>query len=75
MSTPILDPTLPADNAPIVSGELRGQFQAIEDSFADIRARFLTLTPLGLTVSNPPTQADVQAIADKLDELINTLNA
>jgi len=30
---------------------------------------------LGLTVSNPPTQADVQAIADKLDELINTLNA
>jgi len=75
MSTPILDPSLPADNALISSGELRGQFQAIEDSFADIRGRFLTLTPLGLTVSNPPTQADVQAIADKLDELINTLNA
>jgi len=33
--------------------------------FADIRARFLTLTPLGLTVSNPPAQADVQALADK----------
>jgi hypothetical protein len=30
---------------------------------------------LGLAVSNPPTQADVQASADKLDELINTLNA
>jgi hypothetical protein len=26
-------------------------------------------------VSNPPTQADVPALADKLDELINTLNA
>jgi hypothetical protein len=26
-------------------------------------------------VSNPPTQAEVQAIADKLDELINTLGA
>jgi hypothetical protein len=26
-------------------------------------------------MSNPSTQADVQAIADKLDELINTLNA
>ena len=75
MSTPILDPSLPADNALISSGELRGQFQAIEDSFGDIRGRFLTLTPLGLTVSNPPTQADVQALADKLDELINTLNA
>ena len=30
---------------------------------------------LGLTVSNPPTQADVQAIADKLDELINSLQS
>ena len=75
MSTSMLDPSLPADHAPIVSGELRGQFQAIENSFADIRGRFLSLTPPGLTVSNPPTQADVQAIADKLDELINTLNA
>ena len=75
MSTPVLDPSLPAENAPIVSGELRGQFQAIADGFGDIRARFVSLTPLGLTVSNPPTQADVQAIADKLDELINTLNA
>jgi hypothetical protein len=26
-------------------------------------------------VSNPPTQADVPALADKLDELINTLSA
>ena len=43
-------------------------------SCAVIRARFISLTPLGLTVSNPPTQADVQAIADKLDELINTLS-
>ena len=35
----------------------------------------IALTPLSLTVSNPPTQAEVQALADKLDELINTLNA
>ena len=75
MSTPILDPSLPADHSPLSSGEMRGQFQAIENSFEDIRARFLAVAPLGLTVSNPPTQADVQAIADKLDELINTLNA
>ena len=26
MSTPILDPSLPADNSPLVSGEMRGQF-------------------------------------------------
>jgi len=26
-------------------------------------------------ISNPPTQAEVQALADKLDEPINTLRA
>lgn len=31
------------------------------------------VTALNLTVSNPPTQAEVQALADKLDELIAAL--
>ena len=74
-STPILDPSLPADNSPLSSDEMRGQFQAIQNDFDDIRARFIAVPPLGLTVSNPPTQAEVQAIAGKLDELINTLSA
>jgi hypothetical protein len=26
MSTPILDPSVPADNSPLSSGEMRGQF-------------------------------------------------
>jgi len=75
MSTPILDPSLPADHSPLSSGEMRGQFLAIQNNFDDLRARLIALTPLGLTVSYPPTQADVQAIADKVDELINTLSA
>jgi hypothetical protein len=75
MSTPILDPSLPADHSPLSSGEMRGQFQAIQNTFDDLRARLIAVTPLGLTVSNPPTQADVQALADKLDELTNTLSA
>jgi hypothetical protein len=41
MATPILDPTLPADNSPLVSGEMRGQFQAIQNSFDDINARLI----------------------------------
>ena len=67
MSSPVLDPSLPAENAPIISGELRGQFQAIQDRFdnaAQVQA-------LGMVVSDPPTQAEMQTIADKLDELIN----
>ena len=38
-------------------------------------AKLIGVLPLGLTVSTPPTQAQVQAIADKLNELINTLQA
>ena len=68
MSTPILDPTLPADNSPLVSGEMRGQFQGIQDRFAAAQVQ-----QLGLTVSNPPTQAEMQALADKLDEVITRL--
>jgi hypothetical protein len=70
MSTPILDPNLPADNSLIVSGELRGQFQAIQDRF-DMT---VGVDQLGMTVSNPPTQAEMQAIADKLDEVITALH-
>ena len=37
------------------------------------RRNFLRAGTLGLAVNNPPTQADVQTIADKIDELINAL--
>ena len=30
---------------------------------------------LSLTVSNPPTQAEVQSIADKLDEIIGLVDS
>ena len=75
MGTPTFDPNLPADNSEIVAGELRGQFQTLADGLDGIRARFVAVLPLALGVSDPPTQADVQAIADKLDELINSLNS
>jgi hypothetical protein len=41
MSTPILDPSLPADNSPLDAGEMRGQFQAIQNHFDDLRARLI----------------------------------
>ena len=80
------DPTLPKDNSLVAAGELRGQFAGLKSlidqhpSFADVDteiAKFgpqpMSVTGLGLTVSDPPTQSEVQAIADKLDELINAL--
>ncbi len=65
-----LDPNLPANNSPIVAAELRAQFQAI----AQHMAATSEMTMLEMTVSDPPTQAEVQAIANKMDELIIALN-
>jgi len=70
MSTPILDPSLPANNSPISSAELRLQFQAIQCRFDIVSL----ISPLSLTVSEPPTQAEMQTIANKLDEVIAALH-
>ena len=70
MSTPILDPSLPADHSPLSSAEMRLQFQAIQCRFDIVSL----ISPLSLTVSDPPTQAEMQAIADKLDEVIAALH-
>ena len=81
------DPTLPVDHSPIVAAELRNQFNGLNDSLlalpsmsdindviqANLAAKAATVATLNLTVSNPPTQAEMQAIADKLDELITLL--
>jgi len=85
------DPTLPVNNSPIVSAELRNQFaglKALIDQclnqgdlggsillriFANSSANTNGVDSLDLTVSDPPTQAEVQSIADKLDELIGAL--
>jgi hypothetical protein len=39
MSSPILDPSLPADHSPLSSGEMRGQFQAIADKLDELITR------------------------------------
>ncbi len=67
------DPAIPRNNAPIVSAELRDQFQGIQNNIDAVREALIVTQPLHLTVSNPPTQAQVQAIADKLEEVIAAL--
>ena len=83
------DPTLPANGAPIVSAELRDQFAGLNDLINDrvvaadldgIMAGFCAgnvptaaVGPLAMTVSNPPTRAQVQAIADRLDLILSYL--
>jgi len=81
------DPTKPASGTPIVSAELRTQLTGLKalidgkTSPADVSTLIVSQAAgacagvggLGMTVSNPPTQAQVQALANKLDELIDVL--
>lgn len=80
------DPSIPASHVPIESAMLRGQFsglaqliqaKAFED---DCVARLMssaqnpvTVDGLALSASDPPTQAELQAVIDKLNELLTSL--
>jgi hypothetical protein len=80
------DPTKPANNSPNSSAEMRSQLTSLNTDIQN-RATLAQLGgeingtsansngvgTLGMAVSDPPTQGEVQAIADKLDELINAL--
>jgi hypothetical protein len=57
-----------ADGAP---GEV--SFQQLTDAIDTTSSNSNGVATLGLTVSDPPTQAEMQQIADKLDELIQAL--
>lgn len=71
------DPNKPTNGALISAPELRDQFQGIIDLVVsnqnNTSANSNSVNTLGMFVSNPPTQTDVQMIADKLDELILSL--
>jgi hypothetical protein len=77
------DPSKPANGAPIVSAELRDQFAALNDDLqqralyqdvydaitAQAAGPVNSLPPPAFVISNPPTQAEVQAVADYLNSL------
>ena len=81
MSTPDFNPDIPLDDSLIVAGELRGQFvcldgqcQTLHDEVENRCSKPAAVDPLAQTISDPPTQAEVQSIQDKLNELLAALN-
>jgi uncharacterized protein YpuA (DUF1002 family) len=84
-----LNLTLPANNSPISSSELRDNFSGLKDYVDDVAndlnmnindavnnqtaGGVSAIAELSLTVSNPPTQAQMQQVVDKLNELIHKL--
>ena len=77
------DPTLPVNNSLISSSELRNQLNGLNDLINNVdlalnnaiagTALNPAVSTLGQSISNPPTQAQVQAIQNKLNELINAI--
>jgi len=80
------DPAKPANNAALNSAEMRGQLTSRHSALQTRASRGQLAGEIGgtsansngvgnlsLGVSDPPTQGEAQAIADKLDELINAL--
>ena len=72
---------LPVDGSVIDAGELRSQFGALEGEIVTLgqelhlqEQRGLGIDLLSVTVSDPPSQAEVQAVVDKLNELITSLS-
>jgi hypothetical protein len=60
-----------------IHSQLRCQLVALDHAITDANNNSAGnpggVAVLGLTVSNPPTQAEVQAVANKLDELLAAL--
>ena len=77
------DPTLPVNNSLISSSELRNQLNGLNDLINNVDLQLNSaiagtavnpaVNVLGQSISNPPTQAQVQAIQNKLNELINAI--
>ena len=79
--------TLPGNNAPLSSSELRERFKALNDvitslpnspslahSVAHNTARLVAkVAPLQLKVSEPPAKREIEVIVQKLNELIEAL--
>jgi hypothetical protein len=76
------DPTLPINNSLISSPELRNQLNGLKSLIDNVEVELnnaiagTAVNPavnLLATISNPPTQAQVQAIQNKMNELINAI--
>jgi hypothetical protein len=76
---PIFNPSLPVNNSLIASAELRDQFNSLKDLCDALSLEMInkvsvpSVATLSQTISSPPTQAQVTAIQNKLNELILAL--
>ena len=82
------DPTKPVEDSPLDAAEMRDQFNGLDAKIGECATQVSLndaiiagsaancdgVAELSLTVSNPPTPAQVQALLAKLNELIGALH-
>lgn len=78
------DPLAPTNNSLISSSQLRDQFNGLKliidanvvDAAVAIQGTAMnpSVDSLSQSISNPPTQAQVQAIQNKINELISAIS-
>ena len=73
------DPTIPQNGDDIDAVEMRAQFNALNDRIVALEAALANtaqnpnLGTFNIALSDPPTRAEVQAILDVLNTLINQI--
>lgn len=74
--------TLPVDHSPIVAAELRAQFNGLNDlltaqqnRWAALATQLADITPLNMTISDPPTVNEVQSLVNQMDAILTAIKA
>ena len=67
------DPTKPQENTPLDAAQMRSQFAGLKALLDDRAHRVDDVNGLGMTVQDPFDASQLQAVADKLDELLDAL--
>jgi len=71
------NPALPQTNTPMSSAEMRGQFNGLDEKYAAAIAGCARNTTgvewVDVDISDPPTKLQVEAIRDKINELLDAL--
>ena len=76
------DPTIPVADSQIDSLPLRNNFNAlngliegVQGNLAGLAPKPTGVSPISTPISNPPTQAEVEELRDKYNELLAALNS
>ena len=67
------NPNLPAAHTAMSSAEMRSQLTGLK-ALIDAPPNAAGIAPLTLAISDPPTHAEVQAVAARLNELLDALH-